>query len=264
MSLKCALVRTKMKVSPFKKSNFLLSIRHHPPPVTPCLSTAPSYFQGYTPCYASSSLAAGFVVTSFTYVPAISCIQPAVCSVFFFHVFPSLPADGCRCLFYHLSIQQPVMSLLLKHPSLCPSRWFCVVLVVWCLTVWFQFTQNWLCNLFLSLLRESLWPLLLCCFSLCCWVFFCFFLFPPILSQRHLRLYIFFIFCAWGFQNRDWHELRWTVYTRMNSNCPGWKDSLCVCVRGHAGENSFWVFALRKKCIQNIPKCLHNTWIYGI
>lgn len=98
MSLKCALLRTKMKVTPFKESNFLLSIWHHPPPVIPCPSTAPSYFQGYTPCYASSSLAAGFVVTSSTYVPAISCIQPTVCS-FFFHVFPSLPADGCRVCF---------------------------------------------------------------------------------------------------------------------------------------------------------------------
>lgn len=96
MSLKCALLRTKMKVSPFKESNFLLSIWHHPPPVIPCLSTAPSYFQCCTPCYASSSLAAGFVVTSSTYVLAI---QPSVCSVFFFHVHFSLPADGCRVCF---------------------------------------------------------------------------------------------------------------------------------------------------------------------
>lgn len=190
MSLKCALLRTKMKVTPFKEWNFLLSIWHHPPPVIPCPSTAPSYFQGYTPCYASSSLAAGFVVTSSTYVPAISCIQPTVCSFF----FPCVPVSACwrlSCLFYHLSIQQLVMSLLLKHSSLCPSCLFCVVLVVCCLTVWFQFTQNWLCNPFLSQLRDSLWPLLLCCFSLCCWVFFCFFLFPPILSQSHLRLYFF-------------------------------------------------------------------------
>lgn len=266
MSLKCALLRTKMKVTPFKESNFFFPsdiIHLQSFPVPPQL---PLTFRVILLAMRHLLLQRGsWLLHPLTFLPFHASNLQYAC--FFF------PVSACwrlSCLFYHLSIQQLVMSLLLKHSSLCPSCLFCVVLVVCCLTVWFQFTQNWFCNPFLSQLRDSLWPLLLCCFSLCCWVLFCFFLFPPILSQSHLRLYFFNLnFFAWGFQNGDPKKF----VTAVNMN---WgrrfireliqivPDGRTVCVFVCVGMQVRTVFALWKKCLQNILKFLHHTWINGI
>lgn len=243
-----------MKVSPFKESNFLLSIWHHPPLVIPCLSTAPSYFQGYTPCYASSSLAAGFVVTSSTCVPAISCIQPTVCSVFFFpHVFLSLPADGygvCFTIF-------PSSSRLCLYFSSIHRHVHHVCFVLCSLFAAWLFDSSLLKTGFVTLFflySGILFGLFYFAASACAVGFSFVFLFPPILSQSHLRLYFFNFFVHEVFRTAILKSLlRLLTWIEVDGLHPNefklsWMEGqfVCLCVRACRWEQ-FLSFCHQKK-----------------
>lgn len=130
-----------------------------------------------------------------------SCSFPflhPVCSLIGY--FPFDPVFACWQLSCFVSLQPLIIySLFFKHPSFCPSCSSCVVLVVFaaCLFVWYQFTENWLCNFSVFLLREPqsasftlLPPVFLFFFNL--WFLFVFLL--SCISPEVPKEYIFYLF----------------------------------------------------------------------